>query len=243
MLDGEARVTGELPEFRVRVSLRAKRVRLTVTPQDGLVVVVPKRWRGDAAAVVATHERWARQALARTAEARALHAAGPSALLPDSVELRFVGQALPVRYLEPGDGPARAVTREGAVVVSGDGDPEARLRALQRWLSRCAHEVLPGRLEALAGQHGFAPARVRISSARSRWGSCSGRGTISLNRALLLLAPSLVDALMLHELAHLRVLDHSPRFHTLLRTLDPKAEQHRRELLHAGKRIPPWVGM
>ena len=81
-----------LPAYTVRVSQRARHPRLTVTPRDGLVVVVPKRWRGDPAELVALKRAWAETALAHVAEERALHAAGPDALLPDRIDLRAAGE-------------------------------------------------------------------------------------------------------------------------------------------------------
>ena len=76
---------GAVIPFTVRVSARARHVRLTVTARDGLVVVVPRTWRGDSAAVVDAKAAWALRVLGRVADRRRLHVAGPAALLPERI--------------------------------------------------------------------------------------------------------------------------------------------------------------
>lgn len=232
---------GEVIPYTLRVSTRARHVRLTVTAREGLVVVVPRTWRGDPAAVVDAKAAWALRALGRVADRRRLHLAGPAALLPERIELAATGESLAVTHSQHAAGPARARRAADRVVLSGDSDPAARLAALDRWLTRAARELLVARVGVLAARHGLGPRAIRIGRARSRWGSCSGHGTLSLNRNLVFLPPHLVDALILHELAHLRHLDHSPRFHAFLVTLDPDAARHRAELRAASALVPAWA--
>ena len=231
-----------LPDYSVRRSTRARRIRLSVTARDGLVVVVPERWCGDADEIVRSKRAWAERALEAVAERRALVLAGVEAWLPHRVELDSLGMSLPVEYVERAGDRTCASVRDGALVVHGRiEDADACADALRRWLVRESRAGLPPRLFELAGQHGFSPAAVRVTGARTRWGSCSARGTISLNRNLAFLPVHLCDALMLHELAHLRVLDHSPRFWSLLATMDERVLEHRAELKGAGRYVPVWA--
>ena len=87
---------------------------------------------------------------------------------------------------------------------------------LQNVLRRRARQHFPQRLAELAAQHGFTYSSVRVTSSRSRWGSCSAQGNINLSLWLALLPPHLQDFTMLHELCHTRHMDHSPQFWTLL---------------------------
>lgn len=231
-----------LPEFSVRVSTRARRIRLTVTPRDGLVVVVPRGWRGDPGAIVASKLSWARRALASVADRRAQLLAGHEALLPSEVSLPALGRTLSVEYLQTAASGVSARVRGASVVVSGDvDDAEACCVALRRWLTRLAQCELPTLLSEEVERTGLRPTRVRITSARTRWGSCSARGTVSLNRNALFLPEDLARSLVLHELAHLKVMDHSPRFWGLLATLDPQALEHRAQLKHATDLVPAWA--
>lgn len=231
-----------LPAYRVRVSDRAYNVRLTVTAKDGLVVVVPRGWRGDADALVASKRAWVERALARHAKRIALHAGGPEALLPATVELRLLGEHWRVERVaaEKPRVRERICGDERVLEIAGP-SAQAQLAALQRWLSRRAASELPTRLLALAGAHGCAVARVRVTAARSRWGSCSAKGTVSLNRAVLFWTSELAEALMLHELAHLAVLDHSARFWEHLATLDPDARTNRERMRHVVEFVPAWA--
>lgn len=234
-----------LPPYTLRVSAKAKHVRLTVSARDGLVVVVPKGWRGNAEKIVAERLDWVATALARVAEKSALLAAGAEALLPDRVELRAFGEELPVEYRAsgvPGTGSVRVRETEGMLVVAGDiDDADACLAALIRWLDRASRARLLPMLAELASEAGLPYASARVRHQKTRWGSCSARKTISLNRNLVFLPEHLARSVMLHELAHTRVLDHSPRFWAELQKYDPLAITHRRELRHGNDYVPPWA--
>ena len=92
-------------------------------------------------------------------------------------------------------------------------DVAADLRPLvEKHLRKMAARELPARLGELAAQHGFVVKRVTVRGQRTRWGSCSRRGTVSLNWRLVQTPASVRDYIILHELAHLRHMNHSDRF-------------------------------
>ena len=99
----------------------------------------------------------------------------------------------------------------------------ARLRAE-------AKAYLPVRLRELADSFGFVYNSVRIKHNSSNWGSCSAKGNINLNLNLMRLPADLRDYVMLHELCHLRYLNHGPEFHTLLESVCPNHREMRRRL-------------
>ena len=96
-------------------------------------------------------------------------------------------------------------------------------------------------LEALAASTGLRFARVQIRRQRTRWGSCSARGTISVNICLAFLEPAVVRYLLVHELSHTRHMNHSARFWSLVEQHDPDYRQHDRELLRGWQRVPGWM--
>ena len=100
-----------------------------------------------------------------------------------------------------------------------------------------AKDWLPPRVSDFAVQAGEEVTRIRVGDQKSRWGSCSGKGTISLNWRLLLLSPSLRDYVIRHELAHLRYMNHSPEFWAYLEELHPDARLFDRELNKVGKNL------
>jgi predicted metal-dependent hydrolase len=97
-------------------------------------------------------------------------------------------------------------------------------------LRRRASRELPERLKILASQHGLHVLRVSIRNQRSRWGSCSPSGHICLNWRLVLMPDCVRDYVLIHELMHLRRLDHSRHFWRLVAHACPEYENARRWL-------------
>ena len=97
-------------------------------------------------------------------------------------------------------------------------------------LRKAAKAYLPGRLRELAAANGFTVNQVRIKHNVSNWGSCSTKGNINLNLNLMRLPQELQDYVMLHELCHLRYLNHGPEFHALLESLCPNHKSLRKQL-------------
>ena len=93
-----------------------------------------------------------------------------------------------------------------------------------------AKAALPPRLAELAALHGFTYKAVRIKHNVSNWGSCSELGNINLNLNLMRLPEHLRDYVMLHELCHLRYMNHGPEFHALLESVCPGHRGYQREL-------------
>lgn len=97
-------------------------------------------------------------------------------------------------------------------------------------LRRQAKLYLPSRTRMLAERHGFEVRRIFIKNNRSNWGSCSKRGNINLNLHLMNVPEELRDYVILHELCHLKHMNHGPEFHSLLEELCPDHRMKSREL-------------
>lgn len=223
-----------------------------MTARDGLVVVVPHGF--DVAKIPEILERkrrWIERAAVRAEARRAGSAADAARLLPREIELPCLGASWTVEYApvraggrdDPGTG-TRTQVRERPgrrLVVHGDEEDGAACReALRRWLVRKGRKTLVPRLAVLAYENGFALGPVSVRTQRTRWGSCSRRGAVSLNAKLLFLPPELVDYVLLHELCHTVRPDHSPAFWSLLSEYDPGCRGKRKELRSAHAVIPAW---
>ena len=113
------------------------------------------------------------------------------------------------------------------VAMHGD-DPAVRKRAVAE---------LPAALRALADLHGVTVTAVSIRNQRSRWGSCSSRGSITLNWRLILVPDFVRDYVMIHELMHRRELNHSKRFWRHVAAACPRVDEARRWLRTEGQRL------
>ena len=98
---------------------------------------------------------------------------------------------------------------------------KAPVNAQVEQLRAQAKAELPPRLAQLAALHGFVYRKVFIKNNISNWGSCSSLGNINLNLRLVTLPQELQDYVMLHELCHLKYLNHGPQFHALLESVCP----------------------
>ena len=119
--------------------------------------------------------------------------------------------------------------------LSGNnGEPRPGVGEQRELLARAKKE-LPPRLLALAAQHGLRVARVSIRNQRWRWGSCSRKGHICLNWRLVTMPEHVRDYVLIHELMHLKRMDHSPKFWKLVAEACPGYQEARRWLRTVSK--------
>ncbi len=111
-------------------------------------------------------------------------------------------------------------------------------RTLEAALRDHARHILARQLALHAARLGVPTPPLRLSSARTRWGSCNHRGGISLNWRLVFMPPEVVDYVVCHELAHLKEMNHSPRFWSVVETLCPAWRALRQELARLSREIP-----
>ena len=197
---------------------RARRYLLRLRPDGTARVTIPRHGSISAAREFATRNiGWLEQQFQRLATRPELPAAWHA-----GAEILFRGEA--VRIELDDDGSIRFGT--GRVKVS---EASADLRpAVQKYLRRLAAQELPARVMELAARHGVNVTRVTVRNQKSRWGSCSRRGTISLNWRLIQTPVYVRDYIILHELAHRRQMNHSEKFWQEVARLCPDYLQAKR---------------
>jgi len=223
--------------WSVRQSERARRLSVRVFRNGGVEIVVPPHTPPRRVSeFVSQHREWIERQRQRAAPA----AVWP--LPPQLLSLTAIGEQWRCTVLA---GPARASLREIAeqeLQISGRLDDRERLRRqLAGWLVERAQRRFEGPLRALAAQMAVQPGRLQVRCQRSRWGSCSRQATISLNACLLFQRPEVLRYLMIHELSHLRHMNHSARFWAEVAQHEADWKVLDRELLHGWRRVPSWI--
>jgi predicted metal-dependent hydrolase len=115
----------------------------------------------------------------------------------------------------------RALLRDDHILCPEGGEVIIRKNLVQL-MRREAKKYITDKVDILAKRFGFRYEKVRISSAKTRWGSCSSRGTLSFSYRLITAPEKVIDSVILHELCHTREMNHSKRFYVQLAKVDPE---------------------
>jgi hypothetical protein len=209
---------------------RARHYRLTLRRDGAAVATIPRRGsEREARRFVEQQRAWLERARARQ-QARPRSAAewtpGTSVL--------WRGQEEAIRPVGESGRPLVGLGADVFRVARSDGDLRP---ALEAQFARRARIEMPARAWELAAETGSEIKRVVIRNQRSRWGSCSARGTISLNWRLIQAPDFVRDYIIYHELAHLREMNHSARFWVRVETLCPAWRAAERWLKREGSRV------
>jgi len=239
--------------YRIRISARARNLRLTLSPRDGLTVVVPRGYDpGRIPAILERKRTWIEAHLRRFAEdavasggngTGAAAARRPAAELPETLALPALGESWRIAY-EPANTRVVGVRAETAgqlIVYGAVGDPAACREALKGWLRLRTREELVPWLGRLAAEQGFSFREALVRGPRTRWASCSSKGTINLSFKLLFLERGWVRCVLAHELCHRVHMNHSARFWALLGSMEPQCRAIHRQMREGWKRVPAWV--
>jgi predicted metal-dependent hydrolase len=218
---------GEHIEFQLRRSPRRRRAALSLCDR-GLVLAVPSRMPQRAIDRFLEASRpWLRRHLPRWREGVGI----PLDARGRPLELLWLGRALAVD-LQPAPGEATLAHEDGRIVVRGasEADAEAVRALLRTWLCAQALPWFGERVRAHAPLLQVDEPPLRLTDARTLWGSCTPAGVIRLNWRLMQAPPALIDYVVVHELAHLRQPDHSAAFWSLVARACPDHRALRREL-------------
>ena len=228
--------------FAIRRSTRARRSRLTITDEGDAVVVLPIRApEAEADELVRRHRRWIERHQGRIRERVSARAERPS--LDRGREIPLHGEPHRVVSLAAIDGRRQATIRvvDGRIVVISP-PLEARSTAelLERWFRAEARQEIEAHVAARAAEMDLSPKRITIRDQKTRWGSASRRGTLSFSWRLVLCPPWVLDYVVVHELAHLKVSGHGRAFWRIVERHFPDARagrkwlrEHHDEVRHA----------
>ena len=222
----------------IRESAKSRRLTVRVHESAQVEVVVP---RGTPLRMVeqfvSRHLDWIATRVTR-ARAKARPA---DPFPPPGIDLVAIGERWQLQWAGGSGRPRLSEAGEGILRITGQGSPAVLRAALLRWLARRAVDVLGPWLAEVATEHGFAFSAVQVRLQRTRWGSCSTRGSISLNLALLFQPPDVLRYLLVHELAHTRHMNHSRSFWAVVAACEPDYLRLDAQLRTGWRNVPDWV--
>jgi len=225
------------PPWTLRRSVRARRLAARVHTDGRVEIAVPN---GVSMPVVLSfverHRGWIESKRAGRAQLRV-----EEPFPPTRVDLLGLGEQWRV-HLSAGTGRARCLALGDSLLsLQGRGDAQTWRALLRAWLCRHAQGALSQRLTELAARHGFRFSAVQVRRQRTRWGSCSSRGVISLNVCAVFQPPAVLDYLLVHELAHTRHMNHSDAYWTCVSAACPEWPRLDRQLNEGWQRVPGWL--
>lgn len=226
-------------ELVMRESRRARRLFLQLVPPHTLELVVPVGTRPrEVQAFVEEHRDW----IDRARQHVRTRYLGDRELLPSRIRLRAIDLEVHVRYRRSATGRARSrVVGNELHVETVHADHRDARAVLRAWLLDEARAHLKPWVWREAEAIGRLPKAVQVRLQRTRWGSCSGHGNISINASALFLERPVVRYLLIHELCHLFSLNHSRRFWRMVGRFEPDYRALDAKLANAWTEVPLWI--
>lgn len=219
--------------YGIQTSTRRRTLCLRLFPDGQMQVVVPPYARlTDIRRFVGLRRDWIGRQRARS-RAQTPQACDPYA---HGAALPLLGTNLVVCYQMSTAKRPMAVRQGDTLVVPASTSAQAR-PLVEAWYRHAAHVYVCQRMAYYTPLVGRAPTRITIRGQKTRWGSCSARGSISINWRLMQAAPNIIDYVIVHELCHLLQANHSSRFWREVHRVLPDYETRRRGLREFGRNL------
>ena len=225
----ETSIDGQIITYTVKRSLRARRVRLEVRPQTGLTAVVPHSYKiGQLPRLLKAKERWISNNLAKYRHLQS-PSAGKEFKSGDTVP--YLGRDLELVKRE-NHSDVGSVTLEGNMLAVSPGLFRNGILelALEQWYRTEAAKLISERIDKLSFQMGISYKRIVIRGQKTRWGSCSHKKNLSFNWKLIMVPEPVIDYVIIHELTHLKEMNHSKRFWELVAQYCPGWQEYKKWL-------------
>lgn len=219
-------------KIEINKLVRAKRrtIALIIERDGSLTVRAPKRvLLGDIEQFIHEKSGW----ILRTQEKLKSIAQMPKKEYLEGEQFLYLGNSYELRLVPP-QRPALKFDRGFKLGKTAQKRGEA---VFTKWYKQQAFQIISERTSQHSKQYGFMPKQVKISSAKRRWGSCSPDGTLNFTWRLIMAPLSVVDYVVIHELVHLRIKNHSQKFWKAVEAIMPEYKIHKKWLRENGDRL------
>lgn len=234
-----------MQDYSITVNHRLKYARIKVKADQSVEVVVPLGFdRSKIERFVHEQGDWISQAQNRLAKRADISGLPQKHELPETFYLAATDELWTIKKIS-GD-PAHIYLEEKYpnILEFTGGTNKTTLQAihlLRDWTKYRAKVEFTPLVAKLASEMGVSPKKVATRIQKTRWGSCSSSGTITLNARLLFVDPTLVRSVIFHELAHITHMNHSKEFWLHLSKFDPNCHINKTHLNRSSKAIPNWM--
>lgn len=224
----------------MRTSARVRRPRVEITALGEVVVVIPRRFNpGRVADILLEHREWVERTRARMHRLRERNPARYETK-PRRIVLEATNETWHIEYAEHLECDLITDQREQRLLLRND-QPHLLHLQLRAWLQiQARHHLIPW-LARKSHEIGLPYLRASVRAQKTRWGSCSSRKAININRALMFLPPTLVDYILVHELCHTVHMNHSHRFWALVERNYPDWRAAELAMRRANEHVPVWA--
>lgn len=224
----EISLGGRVISYSVRRSPRAKNVCIRISPEAGLEVVLPGHIRSyNIETCLKGREDWIIDKLNHYDRLREER--------ENSRQIMFLGRPYNlVPVIKHGCAPAVNMLDGNIFVTVPDASPGILRETLEKWYRARARSIFEERVRAINREAGHSVNRIFIRGQKTRWGSCSRAGNLNFNWRLAMAPPEVIDYIVIHELSHLKEMNHSRQFWSLVENLCPDYKKHRKWLRENG---------
>jgi len=223
--------------YRLKHSQRRRSVQIRIAPPATIEVVAPAGFpQKEVEALLHKRATWIATQLARL---KKLASDPVNASLEHGAQLLYLGRPRQLAVMPSPAKRAKVILEDDRLTaylpaVPGQDDTALLRRALHHWYVRSAAQLLADRTAYWAAEIGVRPGRISIRDQKTRWGSASTRGNVNYNWRIVMAPPETLDYLVVHELCHIKVPNHSATFWLLVSQSVPDYKKHRAWLRQHG---------
>jgi len=225
----KAIINGQTITYIIKRSTRAKHIRLEVRRQTGLTVVVPRSYKiGYLPKLLESKGHWI---LSKLEKCNYFQSPSAEKELNSGDTIPYLGRELELVKRKDHKGIDNVKLEQNRLVVSHESFENGILElALEQWYRTQASKLIKEKTDKLSAQLGLNYNRLIIRGQRTRWGSCSHKKNLSFNWKLIMAPEPVIDYVIIHELVHLKEMNHSKKFWGLVTEHCPRWRQHKKWL-------------
>ena len=220
-------IDGEGIIYTLKRSYSTRYVRLEIKRQTGLTVFIPRFYKfSDVSELLVEKSRWIMDKLS---EFKQVQLAEKNKISSGS-SILYLGKRIKLKSLHNPDALEEINLDENNLTITHNNKEVSLSRILEWWYRKQAENVIRNRVDELGFALSINYNRVTIRQAKTRWGSCSQKGNLNFNWKLIMLPEPVIDYIIIHELCHLKEMNHSGKFWALVAEYCPQW-RHRRKWL------------